>query len=160
MRKLRYDAISYVLEHGNAFNRLKLAHIMRAGDTTIPLVIAASLLILLAALPPLQAHADTPPAIEWSRTYGGPENDIGYSVQVTGDGGCIIAGRTDRDSPNVFDVYLVKVSPLPSGEPESGVGEGVPIYLYGVPIALLAVVTAWFLQKRRNLSVSQTRLNP
>ena len=82
------------------------------------------------------------------------------SVQVTGDGGCIIAGRTDRNSPNVFDVYLVKISPLPSGEPASGVGEGVPIYVYGVPIALLAVVTAWFMQKRRRPPSSQTGLNP
>jgi hypothetical protein len=96
----------------------------------------------------------------WSANYGGPLADVGSSVQVTGDGGYIIAGRTDRDSPNVFDIYLVKISPLPSGGPESGAGEGVPIYLYGVLIALLAVVTAWFLQKRRNLSASQTRLNP
>ena len=96
----------------------------------------------------------------WSANYGGPLADVGNSVQVTGDGGCIIAGRTDRDSPNVFDVYLVKISPLPSVGPESGAGEGVPIYLYAVPIALLAIVTAWFLQKRRNPSASKTRLNP
>ena len=44
---------------------------MRAGNTTIPLVTAASLLILLAALVPPHAGADTPPAIEWSRTHGG-----------------------------------------------------------------------------------------
>ncbi|UCH56704.1 MAG: terpene cyclase/mutase family protein [Candidatus Bathyarchaeota archaeon] len=38
MRKLLYDAISYVLEHGNAFNRLKLAHIMGKKRDYQPLV--------------------------------------------------------------------------------------------------------------------------
>lgn len=36
--------------------------------------------------------------IVWSRTYGGPENETGYSVLQTADGGYIIAGAWDGAS--------------------------------------------------------------
>lgn len=80
---------------------------MRAGDMTIPLATAAYLLILLAALTPPQAHADAPPAIEWSRTYGGPGNDLGYSVQITGDGGYVLVGKTSSFAPD-SGAYLIR----------------------------------------------------
>jgi hypothetical protein len=38
----------------------------------------------------------------WARTYGGSDDDYGYSVAQTADGGYIIAGRTGGD------VYLIK----------------------------------------------------
>jgi len=40
----------------------------------------------------------------WARTYGGPEYDVGYSVQQTTDGGYVIAGTTG----SYEDIYLVK----------------------------------------------------
>ena len=46
--------------------------------------------------------------LEWNKTYGGPENDIGWCVQVTSDGGYIIAGLTDSYGVGGSDVYLVK----------------------------------------------------
>jgi hypothetical protein len=41
----------------------------------------------------------------WNRTFGGPEDDWGHSVQQTTDGGYIIAGNT------AFSSYLVKTDP-------------------------------------------------
>jgi len=38
----------------------------------------------------------------WTRTYGGPDEDIGYSVQQTTDGGFVVAGERSGD------VYLIK----------------------------------------------------
>jgi len=43
----------------------------------------------------------------WNRTYGGPGFEWCSSVQVTGDGGFIIAGRTDSFGADT-DVYLVR----------------------------------------------------
>ena len=44
----------------------------------------------------------------WNRTYGGPGRDSCSSVQVTGDGGYIIAGTKVPIDDENSDVYLVK----------------------------------------------------
>lgn len=45
---------------------------------------------------------------DWIRTYGGSENDYGYSVLQTLDGGYIVAGRTNSFGAGSNDFYVVK----------------------------------------------------
>lgn len=51
--------------------------------------------------------------ILWSRTYGGDNHDIGYSIQHTSDGGFIIVGETRSFSSGTgyADIYLIKTNP-------------------------------------------------
>jgi hypothetical protein len=44
----------------------------------------------------------------WNHTYGGSNDDEGYSLQQTTDGGYIIAGTTCSFGVNNYDVYLIK----------------------------------------------------
>jgi hypothetical protein len=47
---------------------------------------------------------------QWLKTWGGPEDDIAYSVQQTNDGGYIIAGETESFEQG-FELVLLRLDP-------------------------------------------------
>lgn len=49
---------------------------------------------------------------EWTRTYGGPQDDEGYSVVQTADGGYLVAGVTSSFGAGGRDIYLVRTNSL------------------------------------------------
>ncbi len=52
---------------------------------------------------------------EWDRTFGGPEDDVGYDVQQSGDGGYIIAAETHSfgaGSAAKSDYWLIKTDSM------------------------------------------------
>jgi len=48
----------------------------------------------------------------WTKTYGGTNSDLGYSLQKTSDGGFIILGYTISFGAGLADFYLVKTDSL------------------------------------------------
>ncbi len=48
------------------------------------------------------------PLVQWEKTFGGTETDIGNSVEQTSEGGFIIAGYTSSYGAGSYDLYLIK----------------------------------------------------
>ena len=46
--------------------------------------------------------------MEWSKTYGGLESDIGVAVQQTSDGGYAVLGYTDSFGAGMLDIWLIR----------------------------------------------------
>jgi hypothetical protein len=61
--------------------------------------------VLLCASLVFTVEAD---AAMWSQTYGGTENDEGWSVVQTVDGGYAVAGYTNSYGAGAWDVWLIK----------------------------------------------------
>jgi len=59
----------------------------------------------------------------WTVTFGGSQDDCGYSVQETADGGYIIAGETRSFDP-ILGVYLIKTKQNGDEDWSKVIGEG------------------------------------
>ncbi|NWG27501.1 MAG: T9SS type A sorting domain-containing protein [Ignavibacteriaceae bacterium] len=46
--------------------------------------------------------------LQWSKTFGGAQDDEGYSLQLTASGGCVIGGVTSSSGAGSRDVWLIK----------------------------------------------------
>jgi hypothetical protein len=49
--------------------------------------------------------------LQWQKTFGGSDNDLGHSVHQTDDGGYVIAGQTYSYGAGLWNVYLIKTDP-------------------------------------------------
>jgi hypothetical protein len=56
---------------------------------------------------------DSSGTVQWSRTYGGADNDVARSVVQTGDGGYALAGYTDSYGAGGYDFWFIKTAPSP-----------------------------------------------
>lgn len=59
---------------------------------------------------------DASGTMEWERTFGGADEDHGYSVEQTADGGYIIAGWTKSEGMGSLDGWLIKTDDSGSEE--------------------------------------------
>jgi len=50
--------------------------------------------------------------MEWSKTYGGLESDIGIAVQQTSDGGYAILANSDSYGAGMLDIWLIRTDSL------------------------------------------------
>ena len=66
--------------------------------------------ITLLALCPMLLIAQAPDTV-WTKTIGGPDNDVGNAVLQTNDGGYIIAGSTESFGSGGLDGYIVRTDP-------------------------------------------------
>lgn len=56
----------------------------------------------------------------WSTTYGGPDHDRSDAVDISEDGGYIIAGCTKSSGAGSMDVWVLKTNPLKLLVPDGG----------------------------------------
>ena len=68
---------------------------------------------------------------QWSQTYGGSQEDYGYDIQQTGDGGYLLLGSTSSSGSGGSDLWLIKTDSLGTqewsqtyGGPENETGTG------------------------------------
>jgi len=73
-------------------------------------LIITGLMMFFSIINSCSKHEESPETL-WEKTYGESNNDIGYSVQETSDGGFVIAGVTYDGSSGIY-VWLIKTDSL------------------------------------------------
>lgn len=69
-----------------------------------------------------------PPAVSWKNCYGGSNNDKGYAIKQTPDGGFIVVGSTLSNDVQLtgnygsFDIWLVKLTSMGAIEWQRNIG--------------------------------------
>ncbi|MBL4734467.1 MAG: hypothetical protein JKY18_03840, partial [Flavobacteriales bacterium] len=48
--------------------------------------------------------------VEWTRSYGGVNTDVGLNVKQTADSGYVITGYTNSFGAGGYDVYLIRIN--------------------------------------------------
>lgn len=72
-------------------------------------VFATRWVVMLSLMLAGSLFAQPYPYIEWTRAYGGTGDDVGKSIQITEDGGYIIAGYTNSFSTHGdYNAYLIR----------------------------------------------------
>lgn len=54
---------------------------------------------------------DTGGTLTWSKTFGGTASDVGYSMDLTSDGGYVVAGHTLSSGAGMHDAWLIRHVP-------------------------------------------------
>jgi len=98
---------------------------------------------------------------EWINAYGGNDDDEGYSVQQTLDGGYIVCGLTKSFGAGNMDVYLIKTDSLGNQEWTKTFGglnddEGYSVLQTGDGGYIIAGVTSSFSAGSRDLFLIKT----
>ncbi len=68
-----------------------------------------SLLVTMLVVPSLAADGSTS---EWQKTYGGPGNDMTWSMTKTNDGGYVMAGETQTGASALYFAWLIKTDAI------------------------------------------------
>jgi len=75
---------------------------------TATLVMSLLLAMIAMCLATHTALAESPPGLEWDKTFGGALMDGAYAVQQTADGGYVLAGSTSSYGAGGCDAWLIK----------------------------------------------------
>jgi len=99
----------------------------------------------------------------WTRTYGGPDWDIAYSVEPTPDSGFIVTGKTYSFGAGMFDVYIIKTDAdgnaiwtRTCGGTGDDIGYDVQIDPYGYPGYVIVGSRYWLETQTSNIYLIKT----